>query len=269
MLAKEFEQHERRVEYPCYVQPKLDGIRCVTDGRRFWSRNGKLFPTQNFEHLRLHRLPHLVDCELSMVGVHADFEDISSIVRRAGHHDAGQLCLNAFDVVTDEPFIVRKMYLRALFELRQIRIMSDRWNRLTTKKAVDRGELEEYHRRFLVQGYEGTMVRNAMGLYVPRRTHDLLKWKPLREKEFEIVDVVEAKGKDRGTPVFVCWTGQGAIDDVDNWFRVRPMGTTKQRRRMWRDRAGLLGCMLTVEFQNLTKYGIPRFPRAKALRDYE
>jgi hypothetical protein len=31
----------------------------------------------------------------------------------------------------------------------------------------------------------------------------------------------------------------------------------------------LIGKKLTVEFQNFTRHGKPRFPRAKTVRDYE
>jgi hypothetical protein len=114
--------------------------------------------------------------------------------------------------------------------------------------------------------YEGTMIRSTFGLYVPKRTIDLLKWKPLKDAEFEIINVIEAKGKDAGTPIFVCWSGDNRNGAS---FRARPMGTMVQRRKMWCDRKRLIGKMLTVEYQNLTRYGVPRFPRAKVLRDYE
>ena len=106
------------------------------------------------------------------------------------------------------------------------------------------------------------MIRSAFGLYVPKRTHDLMKYKPLREEEFTIVRVKEAKGKDAGTPVFVCEAKGGE-------FSARPMGKMQSRKKMWRDRKKLIGQSLTVEFQGYTKYDKPRFPRAKTLRNYE
>lgn len=275
MLAKEFENHEKKVTYPCYVQPKVDGIRCITDGQRFWSRNGKLFPQQNLKHLQLPRFPYLVDGELSLTGF-MDFEEIVSVVKRGGHVDRRRICFNAFDIMTKDPYVLRKMALKYLFHSFQAKILANQWNRLTTKKVASIQDLRKCHRLFLDQGYEGTMVRSALGLYVPKRTPDLLKWKPLKEGEFTIVGVKEAKGKDRGTPIYVCATEPIVIDldddDVqEDWteFRVRPMGTMKQRRRMWRERRRAIGKPLTVEYQNLTRYGVPRFPRAKVLRDYE
>ena len=41
MLAKKWEDEKMRVRLPVYVQPKLDGIRCIADKDGLWSRNGK------------------------------------------------------------------------------------------------------------------------------------------------------------------------------------------------------------------------------------
>lgn len=262
MGAKDYEGREHQVRYPCYAQPKVDGIRCVTDGQRFWSKNGKLFPKKNVEHLKIPRLPFLLDGELSLLGGHTDFEEIASVVKRAGHDDSHRICINVFDCMTPEPYIARKLALKGVFERMQLRIISKNWNRLKTEYISDAARLQRVHDYYLACGYEGTIVRNAFGLYVPKKTIDLLKWKPLHDAEFEIVAVKEAKGKDAGTPIFICMSKGGE-------FRVRPMGTMAQRRKMWRQRRRLIGKLLTVEYQNLTRYGKPRFPRAKVLRDYE
>lgn len=265
MLAREFDPE--LVEFPCYAQPKLDGIRCITDGWRFWSRNGKLFPEANTAHLRTPvRLPYLVDGELMVLD--KAFEDIVRAVKRhksAGNEEvAKHLKLCVFDVVTDEPFHDRRITARTIAE--QAKSWGAKWKPVQTVKVENRIHLKQLARAFLQSGYEGTMVRSANGLYQSKRVNDLLKWKPLLDDEFAIVGFVEAKGKDKGTPVFICRVGRGAKNTT---FRVRPMGTIAQRRKMWRDRKDLIGAMLTVEYQNFTKHGKPRHPRAKVLRDYE
>lgn len=267
MLAKDYEGNEDKVTYPCYVQPKLDGVRCITNGQAFWSRNGKMFPRQNFQHLQVKTLPFLLDGELSLYGDVPDFEDVVSVVKRAGHKDAKHLSFNAFDIMTDQPYVARKKQLKELFLRNQLRILSRNWMRVDTQMVRSAKELEDMYANYLDFGYEGMMVRSAFGLYVPKRTHDLMKYKPLQDAEFPIVAVKEAKGKDAGTPIFIC--AARPYTDEELTFRVRPMGTMQQRRQMWKDRRKLIGVSLTVEFQNLTKYGKPRFPRAKCLRDYE
>ena len=43
MLAKTFDtgKNSEKIKYPCYVQPKLDGVRMIWDGHRYYSRAGK------------------------------------------------------------------------------------------------------------------------------------------------------------------------------------------------------------------------------------
>ena len=54
MLAQTYEKRKQHINYPCYVQPKLDGIRCIAyrDGNeiKLMSRTGKEFP--HLEHIR-------------------------------------------------------------------------------------------------------------------------------------------------------------------------------------------------------------------------
>lgn len=267
MLAKEFEGNEEQIKFPAYVQPKVDGVRCITNGQTFWSRNGKVFPRENFKHLETKPLPYLLDGELSMLDGRAEFEEIVSVVKRAGHPDRERLCFHAFDVIAEEPYARRCGLLKQIFHTHLLRYQSTRWKRLITKKAENIEQVESFYKSCLAMGYEGVMVRSAFGVYTcGKRTTDLLKWKPMKTEEFEIIDVKEAKGKDKGTPIFVCWAGDNRNGAS---FRVRPKGTMKNRKKMWRDREKLIGKILTVEFQNYTRYGKPRFPRALAVRDYE
>jgi ATP-dependent DNA ligase len=262
MSAKNYAKNEHRVEFPCYAQPKLDGIRCVTDGKRFWSRNGKLFPAVNMAHLTLgRRLDYLVDGELMIPD--GLFEDIVSAVKHASNDDrssAETLRFCVFDIIRSGTFDDRLGWMWNTF--RSAKAYGAKWNLVPTTRIHSADHLEIYAKQMLKKGHEGTMVRNAAGLYVSKRSYDLLKLKPLLDGEFVIDDVKEAKGKDAGTPIFICRVGE-------HKFRARPMGSMAQRRRMWADRKKLIGKKLTVEYQNLTKHGVPRFPRAKVLRDYE
>jgi len=265
MSASSYEANMKRIQLPCFIQPKLDGVRCVTDGRTFWSRNGKPFWSFNTFHLQKKSLSFLVDGEIMLEDRDADFEQIISVLKRNRHPQSEELRFHVFDVVTRSPFFQREHAVRELFRTFSFKENSG-WHRVPTLVALDAEQLQRIHKKHLGLGHEGSMVRTHGGLYVHGKSRDLLKYKPMKDAEFEIIDVREAKGKDTGTPIFIC-ACEG--EDGDNTFRVRPMGTYRQRHLMWRRRARLIGQNLTVEFQNLTKYGKPRFPRAKILRDYE
>jgi len=89
-----------------------------------------------------------------------------------------------------------------------------------------------------------------------------LKYKDFTTEEYKIVDATEATGRDKGTVVWICTNG------TQN-FSVRPRGTQEQRTRMLREKDKYLGKMLTVQYQNLTNMGVPRFPVGLVVRDYE
>jgi len=112
---------------------------------------------------------------------------------------------------------------------------------------------------------EGIIVRDVTKPYNCGRTgSNLYKLKSFEDDEFLIVGYEEAMGKDYGTPVWVCDTHDGSRQ-----FKVRPMATDAAKRKMWADRDDIVGSQLTVKFQELTKYGVPRFPAGVAIRDYE
>ena len=94
------------------------------------------------------------------------------------------------------------------------------------------------------------------------RSNNLIKLKVFEDKEFEIVGVEEATGRDAGTAIFVCKCKGGT-------FNVKPQGSRELRAKYFRQRKSLIGKKVTVQFQGLSDDGIPRFPSAVAVRDYE
>ena len=53
MLAKDFKKEESKVQYPCFVQPKLDGMRCLKTGDKMVSRKNKSIDTMGHIALEL------------------------------------------------------------------------------------------------------------------------------------------------------------------------------------------------------------------------
>jgi DNA ligase-1 len=135
---------------------------------------------------------------------------------------------------------------------------------VNTVPVNNEDELKEVHQYFVSDGYEGTMIRNANGFYLPDyRSSDLLKYKDFIDAEYEIIGGKQGSGKDEGTVIFRCITSSGTS------FDVRPRGTWDQRKQWYDDLDTIIGHMLTVRFQELTDDGIPRFPVGLGIRDYE
>ena len=107
------------------------------------------------------------------------------------------------------------------------------------------------------------MLRNKSSLYEPIRSRHLQKYKTFEDSEFEIIGFSEGVGNDAGTVIWKCKCKNG------RQFDVRPTGTVEDRKNLFKHGNQYIGSMLTVKYQGLSEYGVPRFPVAIQLRDYE
>ncbi|PNH12526.1 hypothetical protein TSOC_000525 [Tetrabaena socialis] len=131
-------------------------------------------------------------------------------------------------------------------------------------EVLSRGAIDDMLNTAEKQGYEGIMVRASTGIYeLGKRSAMLLKYKRFSTDEFIIRGFREAAGRDRGTPVFEFATATGLP------FAARPVGTLSERRALFDTASTLIGKPMTIKFQGLSRDGIPRFPVALGVRDYE
>jgi DNA ligase-1 len=243
MLANKWEDREKYISEPFYVQPKLDGVRLIVSKSGCFSRTGK--PVLGVEHLAKGlKDGEYLDGECYVPN--KTFEEITSIFKM----NPAKLEFHIFDY-----FDINKPYLT--FEERMNRINVD------TFLVKSKSEVKGYHDLFVNQGYEGIMVRDPTSIYeVGKRSNYLLKYKSFQTEEYQIVDVKEGTGREKGTAIWVCKVG-------DHTFSVRPEGTIETRKVMFINKDKYIGKDLTVKFQNLTALGIPRFPVGLVVRDYE
>jgi DNA ligase-1 len=239
MLAYEYTKEP--LVFPVYVQPKLDGIRCLVyqkDGQWvFQSRNHTVF--QPFPHIE-QRLPkgYILDGELYRHGL--DFQTITSIVRKKNHPDLSQLQYHVYDVIMEGSFEERYQKLLGLKDL----VLTE------TRMAHSIEDIEKYHGDCVERGYEGIMIRNPKGLYKQARSKDLLKYKHFKTDEYQVVG--HTVGKD-DIAIFECLT-------KDKTFGVMMKATMEQKKEMLTHIKDYYGKWLTVKYQELSKDGIPRFP---------
>lgn len=262
MLAIGFSQ--KQIRFPCIVQPKYDGVRCLVfeqNGEvQIKSRKGKPY---NIPHLRewaeSHRDMLPLDGELYNHN-ELTFQEIVSAVKR--HSDITPKIRYA---VYDKPVL-------GFGNMDRLNMLVDSFSNLEKDSPV---YLSEYsiaesiedvyalHDRYVADGYEGAIIRNTDGIYeFGFRSSNLIKLKSFKDSEYEIVDVIEASGRDAGTAIFVCRCDAGD-------FNVKPQGTRETRAGYFKNRKRLIGKFVTVKYQELSDDGIPRFPSAVSIRDYE
>lgn len=263
MLAHKFSEQGHKIKYPCFAQPKFDGHRCIAvirDGKAtLWTRTRKPITglphiVEALEKLRPQR-DAVYDGELYSHEYRKDFEKLSHFIRsetpEPGHEIVQYHIYDA--AMNDKPFKERYRYVRGLGKGVLVSV--------ETISVGDEDELMLAFERFLEQGYEGAMARNADGLYVNKRSYDLQKIKQFDDGEFKVIGVEEGRGKLKGHAVFVCeYEGRP--------FNAKMKGRLEDLKQYWEAPDLALGRMLTVKFQGYTKKNnVPRFPVALRFRE--
>jgi ATP-dependent DNA ligase len=275
MLAQEFKKQVNKIVYPCYMQPKLDGYRMIfgLKNLKCTSRTGKeytiLYETGLYQDLIVlsKQMEESVslDGELYVHDCHFNFESYGILRKQKGLSDEEQQQLakieyHIYDIIdTNKTFEQR---LRILESLESVAAkVSNKIKLVPTVKCDNREEIDAHHQAFVADNYEGSMIRNAQGMYRPKyRSVDLLKYKDFDDDEFKIVDFTcetDTKGKNEHLIVWICETNSGAR------FKVQSKGAREARQELYRNAKKFIGNTLWVQYFGLTAEGIPRFPKTK------
>jgi len=268
MLAHDYTKHMGSIVLPSYVQPKLDGVRALFDpDGKFMSRRGVEYKLYDllYTHLEILNskidLPNGLDGELYAHGLY--LQQINSLVKNKKKplYDRMLVKYCIFDI----PDVNISFEYRRILLLDIARIIEE--NNLFTLSVVlceqinTLDELETLQTKYVSMGYEGIMIRNPAGMYVPSdRSYDLLKYKKFKEKEFKIVGVEEDKD---GQAVFVC------LLDTDNTktFNCKIRGTDEFRLSIIPMQDTYIGKWLTIRYQDRTMDDIPTFGVGINVRD--
>jgi len=270
MLAHTYDPKKNtKIMYPCFVQPKLDGLRCLiyktpTGEIVTQSRTGGFFVTMG--HI-VNNLAQFFEKHPSVVldgELYTNlypFEELCGAIKKTHvlEADLGRLRdvhFHIYDVVMQEPYTKRRTFI-----LDNAHLYPPSFEIVKTDEVTDIAGFRAKFTEYTEEGYEGIMLRNKNGIYVNNRSHDLQKYKDFEEDEFVIVGYKEAKGRDAGTVIWVCATKAG--DEFD----CRPVGSHEHRTDLFRNAAKHVGKMLTIKYQELSERGIPRFLSGKAIRD--
>lgn len=254
MLAYPLGDKIHTIEFPLTVQPKFDGIRCLTDGENMWSRRGKQFDNKIVAHLNSVACnDFIVDGELILPEGYP-LQDTVSAAKKFRDNLSPKLLYRIYDIVAPDLCYTER------YEICK-KIVEDTNNPqviLAPSHVVEtQEEIYPLHEKFVGEGWEGTMIRlHGHGYKINQRTNQLLKLKDFLEEEFKVVDVIDGKGKFVGAGIFLCETPEGKI------FETSPIGTMEYRRELFQNRDSIIGTYWTVRFQAYTKDKIPQFGRA-------
>jgi DNA ligase-1 len=270
MLAHKY--NEDKADYPAFIQPKLDGVRCLFTAKGAFSRANNQF--MNVEHIEQALKPFfaknptaILDGELYNHGLKDDFEKIISLVKKRKPTDIDRaeakelVQYHVYDVasMTIGTYTDRNLFLQMLTYTHPI-------CKVDTKLALDFDEAQKMHAKNLKLGYEGSIYRTTYGKYKGTRSWDLMKFKDFHDAEATIIDFVAGKGKREGT------LGKFIMQDHEGVVFGCPPGkgyNYAALAEMLENAAQYIGKWATFTYFERTKAGSYRHPHYKCLRNYE
>ena len=274
MLAHKYDSD--KAVFPAYIQPKLDGVRCIITKDEAYSRTGKEF--KNIEHIKLSLkgffkdFPEVVlDGELYNHALKDDFEKIISLVRRTKPTkecklEAKKLIgFHCYDILTPNhhnkwSYNKRKDFLIEFVPQNKCIHL------VPTAYILNDRDAGLHHKANLKAGYEGSILRSLDGIYKGTRSWDLMKFKDFEDSEALIIGYELGKGKRKGT------LGKFIMEDSEGIQFGCPPGKGydyKEMTYMLNNISDYIGKMATFTFFGRTKANSYRHPLFKALRNYE
>ena len=277
MLAYPVSNKPINYEDKVFMQPKLDGVRCVIqyDGEvKAYSRTGKEW--KNIEHILFNLKPWFIlnpnvilDGELYNHDLRDDFETIISLVRRQKPDDIDMLesadlvQFHCYDIIDEtKTFEERNRFITQVVPrnhcVKHVQTLTNVGNHTQAKI---------FHTNYLNQGYEGSILRTN-DTYACKRSHNLRKFKDFHDTEATIIGFVEGKGKRLGT------LGKFIMRDADGvefgcppgkGYNYKNLKDLLHRAQWYVDHKATA----TFTYFERTKANSYRHPLFKCIRDYE
>ena len=275
MLAYKLNQHKINFKEFIYMQPKLDGIRCLFTKDAAFSRTGKQF--MNVKHIEeslkdyFEQNPAMVlDGELYNHNLRNDFEKIISLVRKQKptDEDRSEACkLTQYHVYDYTNTSMSNMvnYKYRLNQLTCSDIYTSSIHYVESRRVKSMKQAKDFHIRKLAEGYEGSILRTNTP-YKHGRSWGLMKFKDFHDAEATIVDYQEGKGKRLGT------IGKFIMQDDDGNVFGCPPGkgyNYSDMKCILENIHKYMGQKATFTYFERTKAGSYRHPLFKTLRNYE
>ena len=269
-LAHDGANHEAKITGRKLLEPKLDGVRCLTvvdfESRTVtqYTRNGK--ELVNFPHIVKAFEDNLDNFGRSYVFdgevVSKSFQDLMTQVHRKDDVQASDARLALFDIV---PLVEFKQGKSVMGQRRRSAFLKNFENIFSDSGCIEivpqtevnldefLGEIEfkDYNRATVAAGYEGIMIKDPDAKYECKRSVAWLKQKPFIEVSLAVTGVEEGTGRNVGKlGALVC---EGVDDGKRIVVNVGSGFTDEQRTEFWEARDTLAGQVVEVRADAATR----------------
>src|SRR5260221_1208073 len=226
------------------------------------------------------------------------FQEIIGIVannRILSHEMESKIEYWIFDIVSPMTIKDRYLYLDTIFNNNKI----DKLILVKYTICYDWLDAYELYKYYIEHYYEGMMLKSIHCLYQEGyRSNYMRKYKEAIDEEVKIVGFTEGSGREKGCIIYkfrynvkikkIYLDNMLDHDEskINNYeiesiklgyikyiVYARPVGSLKYRAEIYRKALEnpkiVIGKYLTIRYIGFTNKGIPRFPRAIAIRNYE
>ncbi len=298
MLAKKYTDEESSIKFPAYIQPKLDGIRCVCFLKKpnssyesvvLYSRTlkqfnafdylkkllypilNKFYDNDNKESLYLDGELYVHGKRLQDISGHSRRDETTNVEERNEYHIYDCFYPSNLSMKFSDR---HELLVKVLDKLDE---ETSKYVKLTpTEKVENSDDANKFYDKYKNEKYEGAMLRNSDGDYKASletndsrlRSKDLLKMKPTFTDEYKVIGFTEgSRGKDKGSIIWICETPDG------EQFNATPKNmTNNERKELYLDAlknfiTAYKDRMITIEYQDLSTAGVPLRAKAVTFRD--
>ena len=263
-----------KVRFPCYVSPKLDGIRVLGMNGKAMTRSLKEVPNRFIQSVFASGIYDGLDGEI-IVGP-ANAPDVyrvtnSAVMSRDGEPD---FTYHVFDLLGQQysPFSSRLEGLATRTHPRVIHVPQ--------VKVHDLAGLHDAEEGWVSEGYEGLMGRSIDGIYkygrATMKEGILWKCKRFTDHEYEVIGFEERmhntnvpttnelgyteRSSHKAGLVPTGTLGALVLKHDAGPFRCGTGFTDEQRAHIWANRESLLGRMAKINSFEVGVKTLPRFP---------
>ena len=243
MKAHKLNNHSNKIIYPCLVQHKLDGFRCLANKNNnniyLYSKNMKEFSFLN--HIKneiniINNLNKSIYLDGELYNKNLSLSEISSIVmlkklNKLNINKMNKIFFYIFDMFDlqkmDLTFIQRFNILKKLFKNHKFKYLK----LVSTVNANNINDVNKLNDKYISQGYEGIIVRNKNGLYkLNSKSYDVLRTKEFKKDTFKIIGAKSGTGSQENAIIWIC-----KCNKSNNTFSVIPLGSISQRINTYKD----------------------------------
>ena len=290
MLAHDGANHEAKITGKKLVEPKLDGVRCLTvidyenQTVTQYTRNGKVL--ENFTHITEYLSQYINEFGRSMVldgeVVSHTFQDLMKQVHRKDNVEAGDARLVLFDCL---PLVEFKQGV-SVMGLKRRREFLKNWSNIFADSGfieivsqrefdldvlTDEFEFKDYNQDMVEAGYEGIMIKDPDSKYECKRSTAWLKQKPFIEVSLAVTGYEEGTGRNQGRLGALICEGKDSGKTIS--VNCGSGFSDGDRSELWAGRDSLVGQVVEVRADAITQnqdgtYSL-RFPRFKTFRGFK